>query len=204
MRFELQELPYDKDAFGDFLGVQTVTIHHEKHHGGYVKKLDRALEGDVRREQSLDELVMSTEGKLFNLAAQIWNHDFYWQSLAPESSTLTDGGLRTEIESSFGSLDTLFERFSAVATAEFGSGWAWLVYCPLELREPGAGALEVVSTSDAGNPLVAGKTPLLTLDVWEHAYYLDYQNERARYIKAFLDSHTNWVFAEANFHRAVS
>jgi len=202
MKFELQALPYDKDALKDFVGPKTVTIHHEKHHGGYVKKLDTALANDARREQSLESLVLSSEGKVFNLAAQIWNHDFYWQSLSPEAKTLGTGELSREINRSFGSVEQFTDAFSKVAAGEFGSGWAWLVYTPEARRNSGEQALSVVSTSDADTPLVAGHTPLVTLDVWEHAYYLDYQNERGRYTKAFLDSHINWDFAEANFKAA--
>lgn len=198
MKFELQALPYEQDALKDFVGPKTVAIHHEKHHGGYVKKLDAALQDDARREQTLESLVRDSDGKIFNLAAQIWNHDFYWQSLTPQASTLGAGDLHSEIEQSFGSTDKFMEDFTRVAAGEFGSGWAWLVYTPQDKRNKGAKALSVISTSDAGNPLTAGHIPLITLDVWEHAYYLDYQNERGRYIKAFLDNHINWAFAEAN------
>ncbi len=202
MKFELQALPYDKDALKDFVGPQTVTIHHEKHHGGYVKKLDAALADDARREQSLESLVLSSSGKIFNLAAQIWNHDFYWQSLTPQSSALGAGDLLSQIEASFGSVEQFSEDFSKVAAGEFGSGWAWLVYTPADKRKKSDPTLSVVSTSDAGNPMLAGSVPLVTLDVWEHAYYLDYQNERGRYTKAFLEHHINWEFAEANLKAA--
>jgi len=202
MKFELQALPYEKDALREFVGPQTVTIHHEKHHGGYVKKLDAALADDARREQSLESLVLSSEGKIFNLAAQIWNHDFYWHSLAPESSTLGTGALRSQIEDCFGSVAQFSEDFSKVAAGEFGSGWAWLVYTPQTKRKQGEPALSVLSTSDAGNPMRAGNVPLITLDVWEHAYYLDYQNERGRYTRAFLERHINWEFAATNLAAA--
>lgn len=199
MKFELMELPYDQDALAPFIGPKTVAIHHEKHHGGYVKKLDAALANDQRREQSLADIVQGSEGGVFNLAAQIWNHDFYWQSLTPDAATLSDGVFLQQVLADFGSKEAMFDRFSAAAAGEFGSGWSWLVYCPKNLRAADDKALQICSTTDAVNPMTQGKVPLLTLDVWEHAYYLDYQNERPRYIKTFLESHANWAFAADNY-----
>jgi len=197
MNFELKPLPYDEDTLEDFISPRTVGIHHQKHHGGYVKKLDAALEDNPLREQPLDQIMLQSSGGDFNLAAQVWNHDFYWQCLTPDPQTLEDGVLRELIESSFKSEDEFKTLFSEAAADEFGSGWAWLAL------DSGHKKLEVFSTTDAINPLTSGRTPLLTLDVWEHAYYLDYQNERGRYIDAFLDAHINWSFAEKNLQCAL-
>lgn len=197
MDFKLEPLPFEADALAPFLNVETVTIHHEKHHGGYVQKLDKALTDSETRAQTLTDIMLSSEGKIFNLAAQIWNHNFYWQSLSPEAHQPSDGTLTTLLEESFGGMEGFKEQFADAAANEFGSGWAWLVL------DPGGQKLKVESTTDAVNPLVDGNLPILTLDVWEHAYYLDYQNDRAAYIRAFLDAHVNWTFAEANLNEAT-
>ena len=202
MNFELMELPYKKNALSPFIGEETVSIHHQKHHGGYLKKLDAALADDPRRDLTLAEVVTGsagTDAKVFNLAAQVWNHDFYWNSLAASATASPEAEFLDAINTSFGSLDAMLESFSSAAAGHFGSGWAWLVYLPKTKRASADVALEICSTSDAGNPLTDGKVPLLTLDVWEHAYYLDYQNERPRYIKTFLEGHANWSFASDNY-----
>lgn len=193
MKFELNDLPYAYDALDPFLKRETLEIHHTKHHAGYVKKLDDALEDDEMREASLETILLSSSGNEFNLAAQVWNHDFYWKSLTPSRSELSDDeDLLDCINRDFGDLTKFKAQFKETAANEFGSGWAWLAYHPERER------LEIFSTTDALNPLTSGRIPLLTLDVWEHAYYLDYQNERGRYIDAFLEDHINWAFAENN------
>ncbi len=196
MQFELQSLPYDYDALKPFLSEDTLRTHHTKHHQGYVSKLDKALT-DERREQSLTQLVMDSRGKIFNLAAQVWNHDFYWQSMTPSPAKLDpQSRLAVLINDSFGGVDGFFATFSEEAADEFGSGWAWLAYAPESDK------LEVFSTTDAVNPLVRGRVPIITLDVWEHAYYLDYRSDRGAYIAEFCDGYLNWEFAEANLARA--
>ena len=196
MKFEVPNLPYAKDALAPHISERTVEIHYEKHHKGYMKKLDAALEaGDARRDASLEDLVRTSEGKVFNCAAQVWNHSFYWNSLSPNPKTPSKE-LMDAIENSFASFDALKSELKSVAAGEFGSGWGWLI-CNNK-----TGELAVTSTTDAENPLPDDITPLLTLDVWEHAYYLDYQNERGRYLDALIEHLLNWEFASANFARA--
>ncbi len=197
MDFELEPLPFANDALEPFIGAETVTIHHEKHHGGYLKKLDAALDNEEARSQSLTDVMLVSEGAQFNLAAQVWNHNFYWQSLSATTQAVPDGTFAALIDQSFGGVDEFKRRFADAAANEFGSGWAWLVW------NPGSQRLEVSSTTDAVNPLVNGNIPLLTLDVWEHAYYLDYRQDRPGYISAFLDAHVNWEFAEQNLVAAT-
>ena len=195
MKFEMMELPFDRDAMEPFLSHKTIDFHFDKHHAGYLKKLDKALDNELR-DQSLADIVKQTSGKLFNLAAQVWNHNFYWQSLAADSQEPGDPQLIQKIDDSFGGLKGFEAAFADAAANEFGSGWAWL------LLDPKSGELSITSTTDAINPLTMGMTPLLTLDVWEHAYYLDYQNRRGDYIREFLSEHLNWRFVEANLASA--
>ena len=199
MDFVLDPLPFDRDALEPFLSAATVTTHYEKHHAGYVRKLDGALEDENLRSASLTDIMLDSDGKIFNLAAQIWNHNFYWQSLSPEKTALEDGSLLSVLlaESFDGGVQGFREAFADAAAGQFGSGWAWLVL------DPEAQKLRVVSTGDADNPLVNGLIPLLTLDVWEHAYYLDFRHDRGAYIEAFLNDHVNWPFAEDNLVAAT-
>jgi Fe-Mn family superoxide dismutase len=193
VKFELSPLPYPKDALEPALSARTLQYHYEKHHRGYMNKLAKALEGKPLAEKSLEEIIRSAKGSLFNHAAQVWNHDFYWRSMTPNGGGRPSGELAAAIERDFGSFEDWKQRFAEAANDEFGSGWAWLVAGP-------KGRLRVISTSDAENPIQSGdSSPLLTLDVWEHAYYLDYQNERDRYVRGYLDSLVNWSFAEKNF-----
>ncbi len=196
MQFKLEPLPFEADALQPFIGARTVEIHHGKHHAGYVKKLDAALT-DARRDWSLEKIVTSSNGSVFNLAAQVWNHNFYWQCLSPKQTAGPTEQLAHLLACDFDGVDAFKRAFAEAAANEFGSGWAWLAHNGV------TGGLEVFSTTDAVNPLTSGRTPLLTLDVWEHAYYLDYQNERARYIDAFLDGHINWPFASSNLDAAL-
>lgn len=192
MALELQNLPYPKDALTPHISEETIRFHYEKHHGGYVTKLNEELKDSVDVKKSLPELVVTAGGKRFNLAAQIWNHDFYWQSLSPEGGGDPKGELGRAINGAFGSIDAFKQRFADAAINQFGSGWAWLVVQP-------AGNLDVVSTSDADNPLRQGAMPLLTIDVWEHAYYVDYRNERPRYVETCIEHLLNWEHAEQQF-----
>ncbi|MEQ8689581.1 MAG: superoxide dismutase [Pseudomonadales bacterium] len=193
MDFKLTELPYDYDALEPFISQRTMEIHHTKHHAGYVKKLADRLADDPLKEQSLESILRSSSGHQFNLAAQVWNHDFYWQSMTPEPTPLVEQEhLHARVCADFGDTDKLYDSFKQSAANEFGSGWAWLAYNPDNKK------LEIFSTTDALNPMTSGRVPLLTLDVWEHAYYLDYQNERGKYIDEFLNRYANWAFAELN------
>lgn len=196
MSLRLEPLPYAENALEPHISARTVGFHYNKHHAGYLKKLENAIESTGWNECGLEEIVagVSTDEKsVFRNAAQTWNHTFYWNSMMPSSQNESEPGpmIKEAIDGAFGSMDAFREAFSSVATGHFGSGWAWLVV-------DGSGSLSVTSTSDADNPLRHSQTPLLTLDVWEHAYYLDYQNERARYVDAFLDELINWRFAEQN------
>lgn len=191
MKFELDPLPYELDALEPHLSARTLDFHYNKHHRGYMAKLAAALEGKAAAEKPLEEIVLDSHGGLFNNAAQVWNHSFYWKSMTPGGTE--PSAMMTELlDKHFGGLGDFKQEFASVATGEFGSGWAWLV-------KTAEGELEILSTHDAENPLRQGLKPLLTLDVWEHAYYLDYQNDRAQYVAAFLDNLVDWSFAEANF-----
>jgi Fe-Mn family superoxide dismutase len=191
MAFSIPPLPWSYDALvGKGISKEQVTFHFDKHHQGYVTKLNAAASSNPELAKKSVETIMSTEkGPLFNLAAQIWNHNFYWQSLSPNGGGQPTGKLAAAIDASFGSFDKFKEEFTAAAVGHFGSGWAWLV--------KDGDKLKVVQSHDAGNPLTDGMTPLITCDVWEHAYYIDYRNDRAAYVKAFWEA-VNWEFAESN------
>lgn len=192
MEFVVPSLAYPKNALAPHIAERTVEIHYEKHHKGYMKKLDAALTDDPKqREQSLEQIIKTSTGGVFNCAAQVWNHTFYWNSLSPEPSR-PSAALSAAIDKDFGSISELQKQLQSVASAQFGSGWGWLI-------RNSSGALEVTSTTDAENPLSADVVPLLTIDVWEHAYYLDYQNERDRYLDAVIEHLLNWEFASNNF-----
>jgi Fe-Mn family superoxide dismutase len=194
MNFTLEPLPFAEDALEPHISKRTVGLHYHKHHQGYMNKLEKALANDSRREMALEDIVRSSDGDVFNNAAQVWNHNFYWKSIAPGSSKYSgDGPLLKQVNADFGSLDGLRKELRGVAAGEFGSGWAWLVL------EGDKSSLRVISTTDAENPLPAERIPLLTIDVWEHAYYLDYQNEREKYLDAVIDHLLNWEFAERNY-----
>jgi len=190
MAITLPELPYSKDALAPHISAQTLEFHYGKHHAGYVTKLNAAIEGTDLADKSLEEIVTSSEGGVFNNAAQVWNHTFYWNSLSPNGGGAPSGAVADAINKAFGSFDKFKEEFSNAAATQFGSGWAWLV-------QNSSGDLEIVKTGNAGCPLTDGHTPILTIDVWEHAYYLDYQNKRPDYIAAFWNL-VNWDFANSN------
>jgi len=195
MKFEIAPLPYDQDALEPYISAETLDLHYEKHHKGYLAKLRAGIEGKPEARKSLEELIRTSSGNLFNNAAQVWNHSFYWKSMRPDGGGRPDGAIRGLIESSFGSFDRFRTSFSEAANGEFGSGWAWLI-------RDSKGRLQVTDSSDADNPLRHGQVPLLTIDVWEHAYYVDYRNERARYVEAFVDHLLNWEFVAANLAAA--
>ena len=191
MSYSLPDLPYAKDALVPHMSAETFDYHHGKHHAAYVNKLNALTEGTEYTGKSLEELIKTTDCGLFNQAAQVWNHTFFWNSMKPEGGGAPTGDLAAAIDRDFGSLDGFKEAFSNAAAGRFGSGWAWLV--------KDGDKLAVVSTANAGNPLTDGQTPILTLDVWEHAYYVDYRNARPKFIDAFLNNLVNWEFAAKNF-----
>ena len=196
MPIHLPDLPYDRNALAPHISEQTLDFHYGKHHQGYVGKLNAAIDGRALDDKSLEEIITTTANDdtakgIFNNAAQVWNHTFYWNSLSPNGGGNPNGALAEAITKSFGDMDGFHEAFAAAANTQFGSGWAWLV-------KDGDG-LSVTSTSNADLPLAQGQTALLTLDVWEHAYYLDYQNRRPDYVDIFLNELINWEFAGQNF-----
>jgi Fe-Mn family superoxide dismutase len=191
----LPALPYPQGALAPSISENTISFHYGKHHQAYVNNTLKMIAGTELEKASLEEIIRRTAGKpdqtgLFNNAAQVFNHDFYWSSMKPGGGGEPKDRVAAGIRQSFGSYSKFVEAFSSAAATQFGSGWAWLV-------QDGSKLL-VVKTSNADNPLMQGLKPLITIDVWEHAYYLDYQNRRADYIKAFVDKLLNWDFAEKN------
>jgi len=193
---EHMKLPYAESALAPVIGAQTVGIHWGKHHKAYVDNLNKLVVGTEFAGQPLEKIVMGTAGKadkqaLFNNAGQIWNHDFYWQSLKGGGGGKPPAALAKKIDESFGSFDEFRKQFAAMTVSQFGSGWGWLA-------ADSSGKLKVVKTGNAEVPMTQGLKPLLTIDVWEHAYYLDYQNRRADYVNAVIDKLLNWEFALKN------
>jgi Fe-Mn family superoxide dismutase len=188
MAYELPDLPYPKAALEPHISSETFDYHHGKHHAAYVNKLNELTGGDSSK--SLEELIRTTQGGMFNQAAQVWNHTFYWNCMAPNGGGAPSGELAAAIDRDFGSFDDFVKQFKAAAAGQFGSGWAWLV--------DNGGKLEICTTSNAGNPMTDGKKPLLTCDVWEHAYYVDFRNARPAYLDAFFAHLVNWDFVAAN------
>merc|ERR1711974_81916 len=188
MSHELPPLPYAKDALAPHISKETVEFHYGKHHAGYVTKLNAAVKGTDDEKKTLEDLVKHAKGGVFNNAAQIWNHTFYWNSMSPKAGGEPTGAIKEHVAKSFGSFDKFKEEFSTVAGGHFGSGWAWLVV------DPKAGGLKVLATHDAASPIRDGLVPLLACDVWEHAYYIDYRNARPDYVKAWW-SLVNWEWA---------
>ena len=196
MKFELPPLPYGKDALEPHLGAETLEYHYEKHHRGYVEKLQKLLAGKPLADRTLVEIIRESDGAVFNNAAQVWNHTFYWSSMTPKGGGTPGGVVKSAIDSAFGSFDKFRRQFVESAVGMFGTGWTWLV------QEPD-GRVAIRSTEDAGTPIRDGvTTPLLTCDVWEHAYYLDYRHERPRYVETFLDRLANWAFVAENLSPA--
>ncbi|MDE1940311.1 MAG: superoxide dismutase [Alphaproteobacteria bacterium] len=199
MTIKLPDLPYGIDALAPHVSASTLEFHHEKHHQAYVTNTNKLIAGTELADKSLEELIAiaakSPDKKaLFNNAAQTWNHTFLWHSMAPNGGGKPHGAIAERITQDFKGYDSFVEAFTAAATGQFGSGWAWLVL--------NGSKLEVTATANAETPLVHGKVPLLTIDVWEHAYYLDYQNRRPDYVKTFLDKLVNWDFVNANLAHA--
>lgn len=192
--FKLPPLPYAENALEPVISARTIGFHYGKHHQGYVNNLNKLVTGTPLADQPLEAVVKATanpdQTAIFNNAAQVWNHTFYWNSLKPKGGGKPTGALAEMIDKSFGGFEQFKAEFAKAATGQFGSGWVWLV--------KDGDKLAVVKTGNADNPLVHGQKPLLTVDVWEHAYYLDYQNRRAEYVTAVLDGLINWDFAAQN------
>ena len=196
--YVLPPLPYAQNALEPIISAKTISFHYGKHHKAYVDNLNKLIAGTPLAGLSLEKIITETAGKadkaaIFNNASQAWNHTFYWNSLAPKGGGEPPAALKTKIEASFKSVDACKKELAAAALGQFGSGWAWLVL--------DGDTLKVIKTSNADSPLTKGMKPLLTIDVWEHAYYLDYQNRRADYINAVLDKLINWKFAADNLER---
>jgi Fe-Mn family superoxide dismutase len=193
MAIELPPLPYEQNALEPHISKETLEFHYGKHHNTYVVKLNGLIEGSEDDGKSLEEIVKSSSGGVFNNAAQVWNHSFYWNCLSPNGGGNPSGALATAIEANFGSVEEFKTKFTDSAVNNFGSGWTWLI-------QNSDGGLAIVNTSNAATPLTeAGVTPLLTVDVWEHAYYIDYRNLRPKYMEAFW-ALVNWNFVEANLN----
>lgn len=201
--FQLMPLPFAATALEPMMSARTLCFHHEKHHASYVNKLNSLIEDTSYDDCTLDEVVLATAGQddardIFNNAAQVWNHEFFWRSLTPGGGGAPGGELGAALRKTFGSEEEFAAAFTAEAVRHFGSGWAWLIFS----ANGSANGLEIVSTHDAETPLARGAWPLFCCDLWEHAYYLDYQNERGSYVTAFLSALVNWPFAATRFEKA--
>ncbi|MGE0725366.1 MAG: superoxide dismutase [Alphaproteobacteria bacterium] len=195
MAFELPPLPYADNALEPHMSANTFSFHHKKHHQAYVTNLNNLVKDTPMASQSLEEIIKATAsdaGKagIFNNAAQVWNHTFFWNCMKPGGGGAPSGDLAKKIDQAFGGFDKFKEEFKQAAVTQFGSGWAWLVL--------DGGTLKVTKTGNAGTPMTSGQKALLTVDVWEHAYYLDYQNRRPDFVQTFLDKLVNWDFAAKN------
>jgi Fe-Mn family superoxide dismutase len=189
VQFSLPPLPYAEDALAPIVSAETLQLHHGKHHRKYVDTLNQLLHEQPVQGRTLEEIVRASSGKLFNNAAQAWNHEFYWHSLSPKGGK-PGAALLRQLEKDFGSFESFCQKLATAANGQFGSGWAWLTKKD--------GRLEVVTTSNADTPMAHGVQCLLTIDVWEHAYYVDYRNQRDRYLSAVIENRLNWAFAEEN------
>jgi superoxide dismutase, Fe-Mn family len=201
MGFELPELPYAKDALEPHLSARTLEFHHGKHHNTYVTTANKLIEGTPLDGQPLEEVIRRTAGdpektKIFNNAAQVWNHSFFWNCMKPGGGGTPNGPIAERIQSDFGGHQKFAEALKNAGTSQFGSGWAWLV-----LKD---GKLEVMKTANADTPIAHGIEPVLTVDVWEHAYYLDYQNKRADFLDAFIGNLINWDFANSRMESLMA
>jgi len=191
MEHKLPDLPYSKDALSPHISAETIEYHYGKHHKAYIDNINKLVSGTEFENMSLEEIIQKSSGGIFNNAAQVWNHTFYWNCLSPNGGSEPSGELANVITNQFGSFAEFRDKFTNAAVTLFGSGWVWLV-------KNTYGSLSIETTSNADNPLKDGKRALLTCDVWEHAYYIDYRNARAKYIEAFW-SLVNWEFVTGNF-----
>lgn len=193
MEHQLPELPYSKTALQPHISSETLEYHHGKHHKAYVTKLNELIKGTEFETKSLDEIIKKAEGPVFNNAAQHWNHSFFWNCMSPQGGGTPTGQIAELINKKFGNFDKFKEEFSKLAVGNFGSGWTWIV-------RGSNGDIELMNTGNADNPMKHGKKALLTLDVWEHAYYIDYRNARPDFVKAFWNL-TNWNFVNQNLNQ---
>jgi len=192
MAHTLPALPYTKNALIPYISEETFEYHYGKHHQAYVTNLNNLIPGTEFENASLEEIIKKASGGIYNNAAQVWNHTFFWSSLKPAGGGAPTGALAAAINAKWGSFDAFKEAFTKSAVGNFGSGWTWLV-------KKADGSVDILNTGAAGNPLTSGETPLLAIDVWEHAYYIDYRNARPKFVEAFLTNLANWDFAAANF-----
>lgn len=195
MTIILPDLPYEKDALEPHISAKTLSFHYGKHHNAYVTNLNKLIEGTDLEKETLENIIKKTVNNadtigIFNNAAQVWNHTFYWQSMKPNGGGLPTGDIAAKINADFGGYDNFIEQLKNAGLTQFGSGWAWLV-----MKD---NKLEIMKTSNADTPIAHGFKPLLTVDVWEHAYYLDYQNDRGRYLDVFFNNLVNWEFVNSN------
>ena len=197
MVFELSNLPYEFNSLEPYISGRTLNFHHGKHHATYVKNLNNLVNNSDLADMKLSEIMINTHNKpekaaVFNNAAQVWNHDFYWKSMRPKGGGMPGGELAKKIKDDFGDIENFLHQFKQAGQTQFGSGWAWLIIDKADNK------LKIVKTSNADNPIVRSQIPLITIDVWEHSYYLDYQNKRPDYIEAFMQYLVNWDFASSN------
>lgn len=196
MEHQLPSLPYDKKALEPHISAETLEYHHGKHHKAYVTKLNELIKGTEFENLPLEEIIRTADGPVFNNAAQHWNHSFFWNCLKPGGGGNPTGEIAKLIEKKFGDFEKFKEEFSKLAVSNFGSGWTWII-------DDGNGGIELMNTSNADNPINHGKKPLLTLDVWEHAYYIDYRNARPDFVKAFWNL-VNWEFVNKNYQEEMT
>ena len=190
--FAQVKLPYAKDALAPHISAETIDFHYGKHHATYVTNLNNLAKGTEFENATLEEIIKKSTAGIFNNAAQVWNHTFYWNCMTPASGGMPTGPLADAINAKWGSFDKFKEEFTKSCVGNFGSGWTWLV-------KKADGSVDIVNTGAAGTPLTTADKALLTVDVWEHAYYIDYRNQRPKYVETFLSNLVNWGFAEANF-----
>ena len=193
-QFVLPKLKYELNALAPVLSEEAMQYHYGKHHQTYINNLNNLIKGTQYEAESLREIIKTSQGPIFNNAAQVYNHAFFWQCLTPSRGGRPQGALLEAIEKTWGSFEAFVEAFSSAAAGNFGSGWTWLV-------KKADGSLAIMNTSNAGTPVKSGETPILTIDDWEHAYYIDHRNARPAFIKAFFEKLVNWQFAEENFAR---
>lgn len=204
MAFTLPPLPFAKNALEPYISEETLNFHYGKHHNTYLVKLNELIAGTDLEGKTLEEIIKTTAGDdgkmgIFNNAAQVWNHSFYWNSIKPQAGGQPVGLLFNKIQQDFGSFDVFKQDFATAGATQFGSGWVWLV-----ITDGGKGSLAIRKTLNAQTPITSSDIPLITMDVWEHAYYLDFQNARPKYIETFLEKLVNWDFAEENYKKATS
>ena len=192
MEHTLPPLPYAKDALQPHMSAETLEYHYGKHHQAYVTNLNNLIKGTEFENMSLEEIIKKSSGGIFNNSAQVWNHTFFWNCMAPNAGGAPTGAVADAINAKWGSFDKFKEEFQKSAVGNFGSGWTWLV-------KKADGSVDIVNTGAAGTPLTTADKALLTVDVWEHAYYIDYRNLRPKFVETFLDKLVNWEFAEKNF-----